>query len=79
MDSGSTPGEKSWCRIITDGEAEREIREYLGAMKKSGKNRVELLEMVYDLNIPPVQIQKVMGGLCAEGVKDEPGCELYRG
>ena len=77
--SGEAPAEANSCRSIDDEEAETEIRLYLTGAKAGGKLRVELLEIVYDLGIPPRQVQKVMSRLCAEGVKDEPGCELYRG
>ncbi len=75
-----TPGpcEENLCRSIDDEEAEEEIRLYLSGARAGGKPRVELLEIVYDLGIPPDQVERVMGRLCSEGVKDEPGCGLYR-
>ncbi len=77
--SGEKPAAENSLRSIDDEEAEAEIRLYLAGAKAGGKLRVELLEIVYDLELPPSQIQKVMSRLCAEGVKDEPGCELYKG
>lgn len=77
--SGEASVAANYCRSIDDEEAEAEIRLYLAGAKAGGKLRVELLEIVFDLGIPPRQVQKVMSRLCAEGVKDEPGCELYKG
>ena len=77
-DEGPGPCGQEACRVIDDKEAEAEIRLYLAGARGGGKLRVELLEIVYDLGIPPEQVERVMASLCSEGVKDEPLCALYR-
>ena len=54
----------------SDDEAEIEIREYLTMKKESGTTRINLLDLMLDLDLPPEQIERIMNTLSKEGVKD---------
>jgi hypothetical protein len=57
-------------RIIPDSEAEAEIRKYVTTKKDAGLMRVDLLRMVFDLDLPSEQIERIMDELTGEVIHE---------
>jgi hypothetical protein len=64
-----TPIHSGVFKTVSDDVAETEIAGYLDKMKDLDKNHVNLLDMVYDLDLPPDQISRIMDALMADGVE----------
>ncbi|UCF08784.1 MAG: hypothetical protein JSW28_03580 [Thermoplasmata archaeon] len=55
---------------IPDKEAEKLIRNHLYHLKKEGINKVNMIELIFEYNLPPDQIEDIMKKLSEEGVKE---------
>lgn len=54
---------------ITDIEAETAIKDHLISFVDTGKKRINILDLVLELGLPPEQIERIMAKLSSEGVK----------
>ena len=62
--------EKNICLDISDEEAENEIKKYIIKQKCLGINRLNILDMMEYLRLPPEQINKIMRKLAPQGIRE---------
>jgi len=56
---------------VNDGVARKRIEKFLKSLNSSGRDKVGILELLFEFKYPPGQIERVMSVLEKEGVVKE--------